>query len=174
MTAMAREHTGEYAEYIGQKQSAEVQKEIHRQEKDLTSMRKRSAELDVIFKRLYEDSVLDRISAEQFQMLSGCYAEERDALTADIPERETAIQALRSAVSNMDSLIVKAKRHTDITKLTPELLRLFIRKIVVHEKSLKWSKHAGQTVKTHYSGIGCLSMKETQVQERHPRQALPK
>ena len=35
-----------------------------------TAMQKRKAELDAIFKKLYEDSVLGRITAEQFQMLS--------------------------------------------------------------------------------------------------------
>lgn len=75
---MAREHTVEFAAYIGQKQSAEVQKEIRRLSKELSVMEKRSAELDAIFKRLYEDNVLGNISAEQFQMLSGSYTEERN------------------------------------------------------------------------------------------------
>ena len=35
-----------------------------------TAMQKRKAELDAIFKKLYEDRVLGRITAEQFQMLS--------------------------------------------------------------------------------------------------------
>ena len=55
MTAMAREHTREFAEYIGSKQSAEIQREIRRLEKELTTVRKRRAELDAIFKKLYED-----------------------------------------------------------------------------------------------------------------------
>ena len=57
VTAMAREHTGEFAEYISKKQTAELRKEIRKQEIELSSMQKRSAELNVIFKRLYEDSV---------------------------------------------------------------------------------------------------------------------
>ena len=40
--------------------------------------------------------------------------------------------------------------------LTPELLRLFIEKIVVHEKDVKWSKHASQTVEIHYTDIGVI------------------
>ena len=39
-------------------------------------MRKRKMELDTIFKKLYEDSVLGRITTEQFQTLSGSYMEE--------------------------------------------------------------------------------------------------
>ena len=47
--------------------------------------------------------------------------------------KESAIQRLQDTVYDTDGLIAKAKRYTDITELTPELLRLFIRKIVVHE-----------------------------------------
>ena len=50
----------------------------------------------------------------------------------------------------------KAKRYTDIQALTPALLRLFIQKIVVHEKEVNWSKHAPQTVEIHYADIGCM------------------
>ena len=39
---------------------------------------------------------------------------------------------------------------------------LFIRKIVVHEKDVKWSKHARQTVEIHYNDIGCV---DTQADE---------
>ena len=154
VTAIAREHTQEFAEYINGRQSAEIQREIRRQEKELAAMRKRSDELAVIFKRLYEDSVLGRITPEQFRVLSGSYTEEQAALKAEIPKKESAIQSLRDQVSGADSFISKARRYTDITELTPELLRLFIRKIVVYEKSVKWSKHAPQTVEIHYADVG--------------------
>ena len=44
-----------------------------------TAMQKRKAELDAIFKKLYEDSVLGRITAEQFQLLSASYTDEQAA-----------------------------------------------------------------------------------------------
>ena len=172
VTAVAREHTGEFAEYIGGKQSAEIQREIRGMEKKLTAMQKRSTDLDAIFKRLYEDSVLGNITTEQFQNLSGGYAEEQEHLKKAIPEHETAIQRLRDSVSNTDSFIAKARRYTDITELTPELLRLFIQKIVVHEKAVKWSKHAEQTVEIHYTDIGCVGSELAGIEE--PRQELPK
>ena len=75
-----------------------------------------------------------------------------------IPEKETAIQRLREQVSGTDHFISLAKRYTDIQELTPELLRLFIRKIVIHEKDVKWSKHAQQTVEIHYNDIGCVEL----------------
>ncbi len=41
-------------------------------------------------------------------------------------------------------------------KLTPELMRLFIQKLVVHEKDIKWSKQPQQTVEIYYNDIGCV------------------
>ena len=165
VTSAAREHPEKFAAYIGSKQSAELQREIRRQEKELAAMRKRKAELDAIFKKLYEDSVLGRITTEQFQMLSGSYTEEQNLITVGIPQKENEIQRLRETVSGTDSFLDKAKRYTDITELTPELLRLFIEKIVVHEKEVKWSKHAPQTVEIYYNGIGYVSSGQQDVEE---------
>ena len=171
VTAMAREHTGEFAEYIGSRQSAGIQREIRRQERELTAMRKRGAELDAIFKKLYEDRVLGHLSVEQFQTLSGGYTEEQEKLAAEIPAKEAAIQKLRDTVSSTEGFIAKAKRYTDIAELTPELLRLFIQKIVVHEKSTKWSKKAMQTIEIHYSDIGYIGGDIPQNKES-PRQEI--
>ena len=123
VTAMAREHTQKFAEYINGRQSAEIQREIRRQEKELATMRKRKTELNTIFKKLYEDSVLGRITLEQFQALSGSYTEEQATINAGIPKKETAIQGLRETESGTDGFIDKAKRYTDISELTPELLQ---------------------------------------------------
>lgn len=165
VTAMARERPEEFAAYIGSRQSAEIQREIRRQEKELAAMRKRKAELDAIFKKLYEDSVLSRITTEQFQMLSSSYTEEQNQIAAGIPQKEADIQRLRETVSGTDSFLDKAKRYTDITELTPELLRLYIEKIVVHEKEVKWSKHAPQTVEIYYNGIGYVGSGQQDAEE---------
>ncbi len=165
VTSAAREHPEKFAAYIGSKQSAELQREIRRQEKELAAMRKRKAELDAIFKKLYEDSVLGSITTKQFQMLSGSYTEEQNRITAGIPQKENEIQRLRETAIGTDSFLDKAKQYTDITGLTPELLRLFIERIVVHEKEVKWSKHAPQTVEIYYNGIGYVGSGQQDVEE---------
>ena len=168
VTAMARERPEEFAAYIGSRQSAEIQREIRRQEKELAAMRKQKAELDAIFKKLYEDSVLSRITTEQFQMLSSSYTEEQNQIAAGIPQKEADIQRLRETVSGTDGFLDKAKRYMDITELTPELLRLFIEKIVVHEKEVKWSKHAPQTVEIYYNGIGFIDKQHQDMESLQP------
>ena len=62
--------------------------------------------------------------------------EERQKLTEALPRRETEPQRLKDTVSNTAAFLDKAKRYTDIQALTPELLRLFIQKIVAHENKM--------------------------------------
>jgi len=107
----------------------------------------------------------------QFQTLSGGYTEEQAKLAEVIPAKETDIQKLRNMVSGTEGFISKAKQYTDITELTPESLRPFIQKIVVHEKSTKWSKHALQTIEIHYNDIGCIGG-DIQHDKKNPRQEL--
>ena len=109
--------------------------------------------------------MLGSITTEQLQMLSGSYTEEQDHIIASILQKENEIQRLRETVSGTDSFLDKAKRYTDITELTPGLLRLFIEKIVVHEKEVKSSKHAPQTVEIYYNGIGYVGSGQQDVEE---------
>lgn len=48
----ARSYLEKFAEYIQQKQSGEVAKEIKMAERELSAMCKRDAELDTVFKRM--------------------------------------------------------------------------------------------------------------------------
>ncbi len=77
VTHFARMKEKQFAEHINQKNSLETKREINALSKDLTAMQKRRGELDSLFKRLYEDNVLGRITNEQFRMLSGGYNAEQ-------------------------------------------------------------------------------------------------
>ena len=148
--AFARSQPEQFAEYIQQKQSSEVAKEIKLMERELSAMKKRAGELDTVFKRMYEDSALGRVTSEQFRMLSDAYAEEKKQLAEAIPEKTERLEKLRSSVANAKNFIAKAKRFTDMDELTPELLHTFVAKIIVYEKEIKYSKHSPQKVRIQF------------------------
>lgn len=145
-TEFARSDPERFAAYIQQKQSTEVAKEIRGLERELSTMRKRDGELDVVFKRMYEDSALGRVSNEQFRLLSEAYSKEKAQLAEAIPATEERLKKLRSSMANAKNFIAKARKFTDMTELTPELLRTFVAKIIVYEKEVKYSKHAPQKI----------------------------
>ena len=127
-------------------------------EKESAALNKRAGELDAIFRRLYGDSVPGRVAAERFQALSAGCMGEMARIQEKIPAGEATIRATREKVRGTDHFIALAKRYTDIREPPPEPPRLFIRKIVVHERDVKWSKHARQTVEIHYNDIGYMGV----------------
>lgn len=82
--------------------------------------------------------------------------------TPPVFHRKGEIQRLRETGNGTDSFLDKAKRYTDITELPPELLWLFIERIVVHKKE---AKHVPQTVEIYYNGIGYVGSGQQDVEE---------
>jgi hypothetical protein len=81
VTHFARQKERLFAEYINQKNSLELRREINTVQKELDAMRRRNTELTALFKRLYEDNVLGRVTSEQFRILSGDYNASKKSLT---------------------------------------------------------------------------------------------
>jgi hypothetical protein len=60
----------------------------------------------------------------------------------------------------VEAFIEKAKRYTDIPELTPELLRLFIERIEVGERSVRYSHSAEQDIRIVYRDVGVMDSME--------------
>lgn len=89
-------------------------------------------------------------------MLSTDYNAEQKELENAIPEKEAQLEKLKASVANVDAFIEKAKRYTTIDELTPELLRLFIQRIEIGERSVKYSRSATQSIRIIYRDIGIV------------------
>ena len=100
--------------------------------------------------------MLGRVTNEQFRMLSADYNGEQKALESAIPAMEELLELLKASVANVEAFIEKAKRYTAIEELTPELLRLFIRRIEIGERGKKYSRCGGQSVRILYRDIGAV------------------
>ena len=51
----------------------------------------------------------------------------------------------------IQEFIRNAKQYIEMPKLTPELIRVFIRRIEVYEKFEKYSRTAGNPIRIHYA-----------------------
>ncbi len=89
-------------------------------------------------------------------MLSADYNGEQKELESAIPAKEEQLEKLKASVTNVDAFIEKAKQYTAINELTPQLLRLFIQRIAIGERTQKHSRSAGQSVRIVYRDIGAL------------------
>lgn len=157
-TYYARAHTAEFVEFINKKSSAQNRKELNSKTAELARLTKRNTELSSLFKRLYEDNVLGRITNEQFRILSEGYNEEQRNITERLPILEQEIEHLKASANNVEQFVDLAKKCINIEKLTPEVIRTFISKIVIHEKSAKHCKSATQQIDIYFTHIGRLSV----------------
>ena len=74
---------------LGAKRSEEVRKELSAKKKTLQKSENRLAELDRLFKRIYEDMVNGKLSEARFQMLADDYEQEQADLRAKIEMLES-------------------------------------------------------------------------------------
>ena len=156
VTYAARSKEREFAEYINQKSSSENRKELTAKQREYDRLTKRKAELNALFKRLYEDNVLGRVTNEQFRMLSEGYTDEQKTIQLRLHELEEEIRQLTESASNVDKFISLAKKYTRITELTPEILHTFISKIVIHERSERYKRHSEQQIDIYFTHIGIV------------------
>ena len=63
---------------------------------------------------------------------------------------------MKASAANAEAFIEKARRVTTIDELTPELVRLFIQRIEIGERAVKYSRSSAQCVKIVYRDIGNL------------------
>ena len=101
--------------------------------------------------------MLGRISDEQFRTLSADYMDEQKTLEAKMPELDAEIEQLKENCTNVQKFFDVAKKYTDIEELTPDVLRTFISKIVIHERKKKHDKNALQQIDIYLRYIGSMA-----------------
>ena len=71
---------------------------------------------------------------------------------------------MKSECTNVQRFLDITGKYTDITELTPELLRTFVNKIVIYEREKKHDKNAPQQIDIYYRYIGsmCATAEETE------------
>ena len=113
------------------------------------------AELDKLFKRIYEDMVNGKLSEVRFQMLSDDYEQEQEELRAKIEMIENEIQNQEEQAENVDRFIRVAKKHLYLKKLNPDVLNDMVQAVYVHALDNSSGQRI-QDVDISYNYIGIL------------------
>ena len=156
ITYYARTKTREFVEFINKKSSSENRRELTAKTNELGKLEKRNTELNALFKRLYEDNVLGKITNEQFRMLSDGYNSEQRTIAEQIPILQKQIEELKASSTNVERFVMISNKYTDLQTLTPEILRTFIDKVIIHERTEKWAKTAEQQIDIYFRYVGCI------------------
>ena len=151
VTAFARERPEEFHAMAAQNGEAEAKKFCKAAEREKLQTEKRIRELDNIIRCLYEDRVTGRITPERYDTMANGYEQEQMELKQNLASITERISELDMREKCIQEFMDKAKEYLEMPKLTPELLRVFIRRIEVYEKPEKYSRTAGNPIVIHYA-----------------------
>lgn len=159
VTAMFFDDIQSFQNMVYQQRFEEAEKAVKRQKKELEQARKRIAELDRIFKRIYEDDINGTISHERFLKLSAEYEAEQKELTEFVKAEQAAVDTYEQHRTDFDSFAAVIRKYVGIRELTPTIVNEFIKKIIVHAPD-KSSGHHRQKIEIVWNFIGELEQDE--------------
>lgn len=137
----------------------EAEKAVKRRKKELEQARKRIAELDRIFKRIYEDDITGAISHERFLKLSAEYDAEQKELTEFVKTEHAMFDTYEQDKADFDSFAAIIRKYVGIKELTPTIVNEFVKKIIVHAPD-KSSGHRRQKIQIVWNFVGELEQDE--------------
>lgn len=137
---------------------ADEQKQAAKMKRDLTSAKKRLADLDVKLKRAYEDNMNGKLPDHIFSMFIADYDAERAGLRSSISDMEKALEKVRDAKSDIDRFAALIKKYTSFEELDRFMLNELIDRITIYETPGMGRNHIGKekTITIYYKFVGAI------------------
>ena len=155
--AYARDYETEFVQQLTKNASAERMKVQTAAKRQLEQHTRRMSEIDVIIQRLYEDNISGKLTDERFSKMAATYEEEQKKLEASVAELQKTVDECEQQKINVKSFLRLVKSYVEPERLTPEILRMFVEKIVIHEP-VKEDRRRIQQVDIFYNFVGQLDM----------------
>ena len=135
------------------KQSSLQKKRIHELTQTLESSKKRIADLDKLFTRIYEDNVIGKLPDDRYSKMAVAYEKEQKELELLISDCEKELRDAEKKTVDMKTLYQGLMEFTEIKELTPTIVNKLIKRIAVHNPEKKHS-HNCVKVDITFTAIG--------------------
>ena len=145
---------------------AERDRELAKSKDELVKAEKRITELDVIFKRIYEDNISGKLTDERFIKLSGDYEREQDELKSLADAFRRDIKGREKKRTDAKNFVAVTKKYTDLQELDATVLREFIERIYVYDKDKQTKTQEVQIV---YNFIGAFDFVQAAEQTKNEK-----
>lgn len=111
----------------------------------------RLGELDHLFRKLYEDNALGRLSDQQFTFMVSGYDDEKAALVEKIRGLEKEVSTVTERRDDVGRFVQIVRKYTDVQELSYEIVHEFIDRILVYELDKDTNT---RKVEIYYSFVG--------------------
>jgi hypothetical protein len=149
----ARENEVEFAEKLREASTIKQANDAKDNKRQFNKNERRIAELDVLFRKVYEDNAIGKLSDERFALMSGDYEREQKELREQNAELQTQLDAYEQDSQSAARFLELARKYPDFDELTPQMLHEFVDKVYVHEAD-KSSGERKQQIDIHLNFIG--------------------
>lgn len=122
--------------------------------KEKSACKKRIDEIDLMIKKLFEQSVTGGLSSERFSTLTADYENEQKVLKEKFADLTKKLSELDETDKSIDRFIAVAKRFADFETLTPEIIIAFVDKILVHQMYIDDDGEKCQQIDIVFNFIG--------------------
>jgi len=153
VSGYVRENEAEFVEKIREASNVRQEETAKAHKKQIAKNERRIAELDTLFRKVYEDNATGKLSDERFAQLSGSYEDEQSSLKVQNAALQAEVDAFAADNVKADRFIEIVRRYTVFDELTTPMLNEFVEKILVHEAD-KSSGQRVQQVDIHLNFIG--------------------
>lgn len=157
VTALFFDDAMAFEEAARKQRFQEAEKEAKKRRREIAQAEKRIAELDCIFKRIYEDDISGAISHERFLKLSADYEAEQRELTEQVKTWREAVETFEQDQADFASFAAIVRKYVGIRELTPTIVNEFVKKIIVHAPD-KSSGHRRQKIELVWNFIGEVNL----------------
>lgn len=140
---------------VGGNSEVKTKQEIKENLRELSAAEERIKALDKIIQSLYEDKVAGILSEERYLKLSDTYETEQADLTEKAQMLKAEIEKDKKEKDEILDFLCLVEKYSSIEELTPEIIRSFVDRIIVHEKR-KENGHYRQEIEIVYNFIGAV------------------
>ena len=126
-------HEQEFIQTATECSEQAMKKALGHQRKELDKAETRLGEINLLFRKLYEDNALGRLPNEQFVFLTSGYEDEKRELTKRAAELKKEIDTAAEHSADVKRFVALVRRYTEISELTYENVHEFIDRILVYE-----------------------------------------
>ncbi|MCL2671362.1 MAG: recombinase family protein [Clostridiales bacterium] len=152
-TDFARNNEAEFVKLIREASILRQSESAKAHRRQINKNERRTAELDTLFRKTYEDFSAGRLTEKRFEQLSQGYESEQGELETQTAKLREELEQFEADTFRADKFMELAKRYTDFSELTPAMLHEFVEKVIVFEAD-KSSGKREQRVDIYLNYIG--------------------
>ena len=161
----------EFAARVREESELRQKDAVKEAKRQMTVMKKRHAELDVLIQKLYETYALGKMSEERYDALSAGYENEQKDLTDRIDRCQIELDSYETDSDRIEKFLALAEKYTDFSELTTPMINEFVDRIEVHAPD-KSSGRREQQIDIYLNFIGNFPIPvheivEKEAQEEH-------